>query len=277
MTDRSEWQGATGDAWATEWQRTDRSFTHLTRRLLERIGEAAFARALDIGCGAGEFTLAIARASPGARVIGVDISPRLLEAARQRGAAAGIANAEFVLADAAGWRPPADFAPELLVSRHGVMFFDDPPAAFANLARLAAPGGALVFSCFRKVAENPFFAEVAALLPPGDGPPPDPHAPGPFAFAEPGHVEGILDAGGWTGVAFEAVDFPMIAGTGADPLGEAMAYLSAIGPAARAARTLDDGARAQFLERLRALVEAHTSAGEVTLGAAAWIVTATRR
>lgn len=276
MTDRSEWQGTTGETWAAEWRRTDRSFTQLTERLLGRIGAFGFTQALDVGCGAGELALAMARANPAARVVGVDISPRLVETAGQRGAAEGLVNVDFVLADAASWQPAETYAPELIVSRHGVMFFDDAPAAFANLARTAAPGAALVFSCFRQVAENPFVYAVTELLPLSDGPPPDPHAPGPFAFADPQRVARILEAGGWTDIGFEAVDFPIIAGVGEDATGEAMAYFSAIGPAARAARTLDGEARAQFLARLRAMVEAYASDGKVALGAAAWIVTARR-
>ena len=166
MTGKSDWQGKTGEGWAAQWQRTDRSFGGATEKLLARSREFPFTQALDIGCGAGELSLALGRGHPQARIVGVDVSPQLVEVARARGA--NLANVSFELADAANWRPGGGFAPELLISRHGVMFFDDPPAAFANLAALAARGANLLFSCFRDRAENPFFTEIGRLLPASD-------------------------------------------------------------------------------------------------------------
>src|SRR5690606_31128505 len=132
MTQMRDWQGKTGEGWAAEWKRTDRSFGGLTERLLARSREFPFRHALDVGCGAGELSLALARGRPRARIVGIDVSPQLVAAARGR--SDHLPNVEFTLADAARWRPGDDFAPQLLISRHGVMFFDDPPAAFANLA-----------------------------------------------------------------------------------------------------------------------------------------------
>ena len=136
--DKSEWQGVQGQTWAAEWRRTDRSFVAVTEKLLQRMRGLAFSQVLDIGCGAGELSLAIARGRSDARVLGVDIAPALIGAARERGTK--LPNVEFELGDAAQWLPPTGFAPQFLVSRHGVMFFEDPPAAFANLARIADSG-----------------------------------------------------------------------------------------------------------------------------------------
>lgn len=271
MTDKFDWTGRAGDSWAAEWRRTDRSFGMLTERLLQLSREFEFGKVLDIGCGAGELSLAIARGRHQAKVIGVDISPRLIETARERGA--NLTNAEFALGDAAEWVPEGGFAPDMLVSRHGVMFFGDPPAAFSHLASIAADGARLLFSCFRTPAENPFFTEIGGLLPPGDTPP-DPHAPGPFAFADADRVEAILSAGGWRDIAFEPFDFGMIAGGGADPIEDAIAYYSTIGPAARSLPELDEEQREAFLRDLRALLQRHCHDGIVVLRAAAWIVTA---
>lgn len=269
--DKSEWQGGQGKTWATEWRRTDRSFTAVTERLLQRMRGLAFTQVLDIGCGAGELSLAIARGRPNARVIGVDVSPDLVITARQRGE--NLANVSFDLADAAVWTAPAGFAPELLISRHGVMFFDDPPAAFTNLARAAACGANLLFSCFRSPAENPFFTEVARLLP--DPPPPaPPGAPGPFAFADLTRMAGILEAGGWEGIAAEPFDFPMVVGAGNNAVEDAVSYFAAIGPSAIAARAMDDATRMAFFERIRQLARNNLQEGLVTLPAAGWIVTA---
>jgi SAM-dependent methyltransferase len=270
MTDASEWRGRVGANWAAQWRRTDRSFAPLTERLLQRSRAFAFGSALDVGCGAGELSLAIARSHPQCRVLGVDISPHLVGAALERGA--NLANVAFEVGDAGAWRPAPDFAPELIVSRHGVMFFDDPRAAFAHLADVAAPGGALMFSCFREPAQNPFFTEVARLLP--DAPPADPHAPGPFAFADPVRVEAILANAGWQNVVFEPFDLAMIVGAGADPVEDAVGYFSSIGPAARAGVDMPPGQAERLFDALRNLARRHSLDGMVALRAATWIVTA---
>lgn len=269
MTTGSDWQAQTGKSWAASYHLTDRSFSGLTQRLLERI-EACQGRAvLDIGCGAGELSLAIARGRPQARVVGVDISADLVAVARGRGEALG--NASFIEANAATWRE-REFAPDLLVSRHGVMFFDDPPAAFSNLLDQAAPGAELIFSCFRSPLENPWASDIAQLLrlPPAK----DPTAPGPFAFADPAHVERILRTAGWQDVSFYPVDFAYVAGCGDDPVDEAMSFFNRIGPAAVALRALEGEARADAMSRIRAWVEEYRSGNLVAFGAAAWLVSA---
>ena len=271
MTDANEWLGSTGRSWAEQWRRTDRGFGPLTERLLERTREFAFDSVLDVGCGAGELSLALARGRPHITVTGIDLSPDLIEVALGR--AANLANVFFLAADAAAWHPAGDFAPDFLVSRHGVMFFDDPAAAFTHLAGLAAPGASLMFSCFRERGENPFFTEVGRLLPDPE-PPPPPGAPGPFAFADPSHVQSILETAGWTNVAFEPFDFAMIAGGGDQPVADAVEYFSLIGPAARAASELTSEERSRFLDRLRELARRNLHESIVSLRAAAWIVTA---
>lgn len=138
MTVAADWAGRVGDVWAEEWRRTDRAFAglapHLDAAILDAVPPGPFT-ALDIGCGAGATSLALAAARPDARIVGVDLSSELVELARRRTEQLG--NCRFgagdVLAHAAAVRP------DLLVSRHGVMFFADPHAAFAALRRAAAP------------------------------------------------------------------------------------------------------------------------------------------
>ena len=273
MTDASEWQGRVGASWAAEWRRTDRSFAPLTERLLARSREFAFASVLDVGCGAGELSLALARGRPQCRVVGIDISPHLVGVAGERGT--HLDNVAFEVADAAAWQPDAGFAPELLVSRHGMMFFDDPVGAFAHLAAIAAPGAAVMFSCFRAPAENPFFTEVGKLLPDA-GPPADPRAPGPFAFADRAYVEDLLGRSGWRGISFEPFELAMITGAGADPVEDAVGYFASIGPAARAASEMPTDEREALFDRIRSVAARHLYHGVVALRAATWIVTARR-
>ena len=271
--DAQEWQGRVGKSWAHEWQRTDRSFSHLTAELEWRILELEFTRALDVGCGAGELSLKVARQRPTADMIGVDISPDLIEAARGR--AGDAPNLRFELADAATWQPGADAKPDLLMSRHGVMFFPAPVAAFANLHAATASGAQMVFSCFREVSHNPFFGDAGRLIPAGPGSPdPDPYAPGPFAFAESARVERILSDAGWRDIRFEPFDFAMIAGAGNDPVADAVSYFSRIGPAARALAGMDDTARTEVQVKLAELAKHNLKDGIVSLGAGVWIVSA---
>ncbi len=268
-----DWQGRTGQSWAAEWKRTDRSFGGLTERLLSRTREFPVRDAIDIGCGAGEISLALARGRPQVQVVGVDISPQLVAVARERGA--HHANVRFVEGDAATWKPDAGFQPNFFVSRHGVMFFANPELAFANIAGYAAPGANLLFSCFRAMRENPIFHELAALLPAPEHAP-DPRAPGPFAFADREYVTGILEFAGWGDVRFEAYDFAMIAGAGSDPVDDAVSYFTSIGAAALALSEMDDVERQATILRIRDLARDNCRDGVVALRAATWIVSAHR-
>jgi len=269
MTTGEDWQTQVGRSWAENYRLTDRAFSGLTQRLLERIGEREGHAVLDVGCGAGELTLAIARARPRALVIGIDISPQLVAAAAAR--SGGHPRVSFVHADAGTWSDPA-FSPDVVVSRHGVMFFDDPVAAFANLHAQTDDEAELVFSCFRAPEENPWASDLARLF---DLPPPPSHtAPGPFAFADPQHVEDTLCGAGWHGVDFEPVDFAYVAGLGEDPVEDALALFRRIGPAAPALAALEGEARDQAEQSIRTWLADHRSGDLVAFPAAAWIVTA---
>jgi SAM-dependent methyltransferase len=269
MTGKRDWQGAVGRSWAAEQARTDRSFAGLTPHLLAAIAALPGECVVDIGCGAGELSLAVAAARPQASILGIDISEDLVAAASARGQ--GQANARFELADASIWTP-ASGAPDLYVSRHGVMFFPDPPAAFTNLTHIAAPDARIVFSCFRSPAENGWASEIASLLPPAEPAPSQPFAPGPFAFADPDHVRRCM--AGWRDFTFAPVDFEYVAGAGSDPVADALAYFRRIGPAAAAARDLPEGERELFLERLEALLRSRLSGNQIVFPAAAWLITA---
>ncbi|MFC0588053.1 class I SAM-dependent methyltransferase [Novosphingobium aquiterrae] len=269
MTTGMDWTAQVGRSWADNYRLTDRSFSGLTGRLLERISEYDGNTVLDIGCGAGELALAVARQRPGAEVVGVDVSPDLITVANERGAQHG--NARFVHGDAASWTG-GTFAPDLLVSRHGVMFFDDPPAAFANLHAASAEGARMVFSCFRAPGENPWASEISALI--GVQPSADPTAPGPFAFADPDHVTAILTAGGWQDPHLEAFNFAYVAGKGEDPVQDALALFRYIGPAAATLRQLQGDDRTRAEGWLREWLEEHRSGDLVAFSAGAWIVTA---
>jgi len=270
MLGASEWQGSTGKAWSEEWRRTDRTLAPVNQALLARVRPLDGGRILDVGCGAGATSFALADALPDTRVTGLDLSEALIGAARAR--TAGRANVRFAIGDAARWTPD-DGSFDLIVSRHGVMFFDDPVAAFTHL-RALAPGGGLIFSCFRSAAENEWVAAMrpvierhmpAALAAPAP-------AAGPFAFADPARIAAILGEAGFPPPVIEPFDFDFLVGAGADPLGDAIAYFKRIGPLARLLATLDEPAQAAFLGDVAKVAATRRAREGIVFRAAAWIV-----
>ena len=273
-----DWR-AYGEVWAEEWRRTDRTLAPVNEALVaEAAAQAAGIdrpRILDIGCGAGATSLALADALPAAGIKGVDLSPALVAVARDRAGDRG--RLRFEVGDASCWTPEeAGF--DLIVSRHGIMFFDDPVAAFAHFHALSRPGARLVFSCFRDRAGNgwaramrPIFARFA---PDTIGAPEPPI--GPFAFADPARIDSILRAAGFAAPEAAPLDFAFVAGEGEDPVADALGYFRRIGPVAALLRTLDEPDKQAASAMLSEIVAAHATDGRVVFGAAAWIVTAER-
>ncbi|TPG12203.1 class I SAM-dependent methyltransferase [Sphingomonas oligophenolica] len=270
MTTASDWSGKVGDVWAAEWRRTDRSFATLSRQLDAAILAAAPAHgvALDIGCGAGGTSIALASARPDLDVVGVDLSAELVGVARTR--AAGIANVRFVVGDGGGALDDLP-SPSLICSRHGVMFFADSAATFAAFCRAASPGAPLVFSCFRAAALNPWASALVAVVT-GETPTPATcYAPGPFGFADERWVETMLADAGWQGVTGEPVDYRYVAGAGDDPVEDAVSFFRRIGSIAGALRDAPETARAAMLDKLRDALHKHREHDEIVFPAAAWI------
>src|SRR4051812_20493178 len=187
------WNGVSGRAWVEEQQLLDHTYAPIEKLLVDEVAAAGARAVLDVGCGAGATTLAVAR-NLGVRgqATGVDISEPLIEVARARAKREASA-AKFLRADAQthGFEPSSF---DLLVSRFGVMFFDDPTVAFANLRRAASAAAQMRLMVFRSVAENPFMttAERAAMPLLANLPPRKPDAPGQFAFANPARVRSLL-------------------------------------------------------------------------------------
>ncbi|KGM33778.1 hypothetical protein P409_13900, partial [Inquilinus limosus MP06] len=157
-------------------------------------------------------------------------------------------------------------------SRFGVMFFDDPAGAFANLHGALKPGGRLAFVCWRAMAENGWatvpLAAALPHLPPL--PPPVPGAPGAFAFADPDRVRDILGRAGFSGIG--VVPFDTRAGVG--DLDQTVTLMLRSGPVGGVLREHEDR-RDAVAEAVRRALAPHQTANGVQLDAAAWIVTAT--
>ncbi|MGA1800491.1 class I SAM-dependent methyltransferase [Sphingomonas sp. 4RDLI-65] len=273
MTTAYDWTGRIGDVWAAEWRRTDRSFTNLTPHLNAAILATAPLRTrkiIDIGCGAGATTLATAQALPTTTVTGIDLSPNLIEIAKHRAEAQ--ANASFECADITVVAP-SHASVDLYVSRHGVMFFTNPTAAFATLAEAAAPDASLVFSCFAERAANRWATETI-IATGGDADAPTSITPGPFAFADPRYVADILATSGWHAAAPQRIDFAYRAGEGSDSVTDAVDYFRRIGPAASAIRDAAPEERERHIARLTEVCARHSNGDTVEFPAAAWIWTA---
>lgn len=269
MTGRDEWRAGVGVKWAAEWRRTDRSFTGLTEELLRQALAIPVHNVLDIGCGAGEIALALARARQQSSITGIDVSADLIAVAKARGG--NLPNLQFVTGDAKDWRAEGHKA-DLMISRHGTMFFDDPVAAFSNLRTGAFSHTRLIFSCFRERRFNSWATEFAELSPAADEGADE--APGPFAFGREERVRQVLSAAGWSEIQCEPVDYAYVAGAGPEAVEDAKSYLLEIGPAAAAAARLDGSARERFESGMEMLLRKRCEQDIVAFEAAAWIVTA---
>jgi len=263
------WNEVAGPRWAEFQAGLDRQVAPLGRRAMAALAPTPGERIVDIGCGAGETSLELARAvGADGYVLGVDLSAPLLEIARRR--SAGVAGLDFRQADAQTF-PFEPGAFDAAFSRFGVMFFDNPAAAFGNIGRALRPGGRLAFVCWRKPDENPVMRlpmEAAGpLVPPP--PPPEPGAPGPFAFADPDRVRGVLSDAGF--VAVEITPHDQKVGSG--DLETALALALSIGPLGAILRENPD-LREPVRPRVRAALAAHDGPAGPQLHAAVWIVTA---
>lgn len=274
MTGAADWAGRVGQVWADEWRRTERAFAGIAAVLDAAIADVAppRGRALDIGCGVGSTALALARAHPGLAVTGVDLARPLVAVARERAATAAAAP-DFVAGDAI--TVAADRAPlDLLVSRHGVMLFDDPVAGFAALRRSAARGARLVFSCFRERVDNDWTHAVDRVLGTAPVPAPTAYAPGPYALADRAQTAAILRAAGWTQIAATAHDVRYVVGAGEEAVADALAFYRRIGPAASILAAASRAERAVLDRKLADMLATRIRDGVVTFTAAIWIWTA---
>jgi ubiquinone/menaquinone biosynthesis C-methylase UbiE len=268
------WNGPGGQRWVDRQQQQDALLTPVADVLLDRVAARAGEAVLDIGCGWGALSVALAqRVVPGGRVLGVDVSAPMLARAREL-APQGLP-LDFVLADATV-HPFEPCGADLLVSRFGVMFFADPARAFANMRAGLRSGARLVFACWRTPRENPWL-----LLPLQEAyrhvprlPEVGPEDPGAFSFADEQRVRGILERAGFDAIRLEPVELSLDLANGAG-LEAAVGTATGIGPTSRALAGQPDALRAAAAESIRAALARHRVGNRVPLPGAIWIVTAT--
>jgi SAM-dependent methyltransferase len=267
------WNGPGGQRWLAHQRMQETLLAPVAELLMERLGAQDGEVALDIGCGAGATSMALARrVAPNGRVIGVDISAPLLERARQL-APPGLP-VEFVLGDATVY-PFEPGRADLMCSRFGVMFFADPARSFANMRGGLRPGARLAFACWREPRENPWlmvplqaaYRHVPRLPEVG------PEDPGPFSFASERRVRGLLERAGFGATTLEPIDlsFDLAEGHGLD---RAVEMALGIGPASRALDGQPAGLRVAAAESVRAALAPYQEGWRVPLRGAIWVVTA---
>jgi len=267
------WDGDEGDDWADQWEHHDRAVRGHHEAL---IGAAAFGpadRVLDVGCGNGQTTRAAARAATDGSALGIDLSNRMLELARQLAAGESLTNVAFEQADAQVHRFEAD-SYDAAVSRFGAMFFADPVAGFANIRAALRPGGRLVTVAWRELADNAWLQAVRDAFAAGrDLPVPPSGVPGPFGLADPAQTTGRLHAAGFEAVEITPVDTPFWVGADVD---DAFAFVRRSGVVRGLSQDLDNDQREHALAVVRDVLVAHETPDGVELGSGSWLIAARR-
>lgn len=269
------WNEKAAPTWITQNARLDTMLAPFGIAVMERARLRPAERVLDVGCGVGQTSLQLAaRVGATGSVLGVDISAPMLARAKERAQAEKLANLRFENADAQTFA----FTPggvDLVFSRFGVMFFADPAAAFANIARALRPGGRLAFVCWQAITQNPWMSSPVAALAKHltlDAPA-APDAPGPFAFADAARVHGILERAGFRGVTHEPLTGEILLGQTVD---EALTFATDVGPASRVLREASPAQRQAAIGAIREMLAAHLRPAGIRMGYASWIVTAER-
>ncbi len=272
-----DWNDQSGERWVTHQARLDAMLAVFGQAAIEAAAPAMGECVLDIGCGAGESSLALASlVGTQGQVLGVDISEPLID--RARALAPQDMSVVFRVADASGAELP-DGAFDILFSRFGVMFFNDPTGAFAHLRRALKPGGRVSFVCWRGMAENDWMrlpvGAMKGIVPPT--PPTAPEAPGPFSFGDQGRVARILTAAGFIHVTIEPFDAAIPFGKGETrdaALDDAVNMTLEVGPLSRVLADQPGDIRDRASVAVRAALSGCPGERSVMINGATWIVTA---
>jgi len=268
----AEWNGVMGQRWVARQHQIDRIVAPFGEAALKAASLRTGERVIDIGCGCGETSIAMARmVGPSGGVIGIDVSQPMLAVARSRGA--DCAHLAFREGDASEAELPANI--DLLFSRFGVMFFSQPAAAFRHLRKALRTGGRCVFVCWRAPRDNPWTmtplsaAREAMNITP---PPADRDAPGPFAFADDERLRAILSSAGFSDIGMQRFDAAIL--LGATPRSAAEAVVQ-MGPVSRLVREVGVEHVPVIVGAVeRVLTPLASADGQVSLNGSSWIVSA---
>jgi SAM-dependent methyltransferase len=260
-----EWDGADGEYWATYHREYERLLGVFDDTLVAAADVRPGDRCLDIGCGTGATTRALASRASAGSAMGVDLSGPMLAVARAAAERAALPRLTYVQGDAQVHPfEPASF--DVAVSRMGCMFFADPAAALANIRRALRPGGRLALTVWQAVTANGWITAIDGAL--GEAPPtaegPSDYVPGPFSLADPELCLSLLERAGYVDVSVKALRVPLAFGTPA----EAQAFLETW-----LDEDLDDEGRAGAIASLQRLLTEHETVDGVLLPSATWLLT----
>jgi ubiquinone/menaquinone biosynthesis C-methylase UbiE len=272
-----DWAGEMGAKWLANLARFEGMIAPIGEALLKQADCKPGERVLDIGCGGGGTTIAIAQAvGPSGEVLGIDISPDLTTASTQRANEASVSNIRFICADASTVQlPDAPF--DRLFSRFGSMFFPEPHQAFANLHSLLRPGARIDLAVWGPPRDNLWMVEMMGVVRRYvDIPPAIPRTPGPFAFEDLDYLNEILASSGFS----EAKVMPY---NGLQPIGgvnaaphDAVAFVLSSMAVGRALEEQGADVRAAAEADLVELFQSHYVAEQgVMMQGKAWLVSAT--
>jgi ubiquinone/menaquinone biosynthesis C-methylase UbiE len=273
QTQRDTWNGDSGRRWVADADRRDAVLAPVADTLLAAARIQPGESVLDLGCGCGATTITAAtQAGPGGTAHGIDLSEPMLAVARHRARDAGLTTVSFTQADAQTHQFAAA-APDVVISRFGTMFFDDPVAAFTNIGRAVRPRGRLFIATWQPLGLNDWLTVPgAALLQYGTLPDSQPGAPGMFAQADPDFLRSTLTRAGWTAVDSRAVTVTVRLGE--DPA-DATDYLADSGVGRAVLDTIPATDKPAALQAVTDALAPHTTNDGVHLDAAIWITTGT--
>ena len=268
----AEWNGALGRRWAESQAEIDRIVVPFGDAALLLAAPQLRERVIDLGCGCGDTSIELARrVGPRGSVLGVDVSRPMLEVARARAGQGEGSQLEFMEADASIAELP--MGTDLIFSRFGAMFFAEPVLALRHLRHSMRARGRFVFACWRVPRDNPWAMAplVAARKALGITPAPaDPHAPGPFAFADDARLHAILSQAGFENIDVQRFDAPVFLGATPRAAAENAARL---GPTSMLVREMGIEHLPAIVDGVEAALQALAAPdGHVSLNGSAWIV-----
>ena len=270
---REFWSDIKGDLWVTLQPRIDTMLATFGDKALDTLNPQSGERILEIGCGTGTTTLALGgRVGTSGEILAADLSRPMLNKAIERANVSAEHPITFVEADAQVHSfPTATF--DAVYSRFGVMFFDDPIAAFRNIRKAVRPGGRMAYVCWADRKANPWIripagaAKTCLDLP---APPPD-DAPGQFSMENEDRVQQILHDAGWSDIGLER--FTVEGSIGSDAA-DAARFITKMGPMSEPFALADSDTQNKTLQVIEEALTPYSNDSGVTLGFSTWIVSA---
>ncbi|MFJ8912644.1 class I SAM-dependent methyltransferase [Amycolatopsis sp. NPDC102389] len=259
------WDGDDGSFWARRAQRFNDGVAAYGDTFFAAAGIQPTDKVLDVGCGAGQTTRDAARQATDGSALGVDLSTEMLGVARRLAEEERVPNVSFEQVDAQV-HPFGEARFDVVISRHGSMFFGTPLAAFANLARATRPGGRLVLLTWQPLRLNEWITTFRTIFAAGREVPSS-----DLALSDPAETEKLLVSAGYADVRCTAVNKPMYFGEDVDDAAEFI-----VEQHGGRLSDLDEAARAGAIEALRADLAEHQADRGVFYGSAAWLVEARR-